>query len=162
MFIALGIWLIVSRDIGEVELWHIVTIPASALGYSAVVFFGLCLFAILRNAIRTKIALRIDEQGITDNSSMTALGLIKWSDIVDISIVELHRQKMIQLYLANPEEYISSVSSPAKRKILQLNYKSSGTPVSISASALKISFDDLLALITKGVEDNGAQPEADA
>ncbi|NJM80956.1 MAG: hypothetical protein HC854_17510 [Flavobacterium sp.] len=43
----------------------------------------------------------------------------------------------------NPEAYISRQKGVLKRKTMQLNYKSYGSPICISANALQTNFDSL-------------------
>ncbi len=54
--------------------------------------------------------------------------------------------------VSNPQTYINGQSNWFKRKILELNYKWYGTPVGISANGLKISFEELLKLVTEKFE----------
>lgn len=53
----------------------------------------------------------------------------------------------------NPQEYIDGQPSRVKRKMLELNYKWYGAPVGISANGLRISFEELLQLVTEEFKD---------
>ena len=94
-----------------------------------------------------KPGLIIDQTGLTDNSSGVSAGQILWSDIEDISVLEIHRQKIIMLQVRNPQDYIDKQTSGFKRKMMQMNYKMYGTPLSITSNGLKVSFDELLSTL---------------
>lgn len=90
----------------------------------------------------------IDQTVLTDNSSGVSTGQILWTDIEDISVTEIHRQKLIMLQVVNPIHYIDKQTSVFKRKMMEMNYKMYGTPLSITSNGLKLSFDDLLSMLT--------------
>ena len=117
-------------------------------GLASIIFFGLCLFFITKKLGDNSPGLVISEEGIFDNSSGVSAGQIKWTDIEDISVIEIHRQKLIMLHVTNPQDYIDKQTSGFKRKIMQVNYKMYGTPLSITSNGLKISFSELLSLLT--------------
>lgn len=94
----------------------------------------------------------IDELGIIDNSGGVSVGRIYWVDIIGVQeyLVEAgsaSSQKFVSIFLVNPEDYIARQPNSFKRKMIQANAKYSGTPVSISANSLKISFEELYGLI---------------
>jgi hypothetical protein len=95
-----------------------------------------------------KPGLIIDQTGLTDNSSGVSAGQVLWSDIEAISVIEIHRQKLIMLKVRNPQEYIDKQTSGFKRKMMQINFKLYGTPLSITSNGLKISFEELLSTLT--------------
>lgn len=100
-----------------------------------------------------KPGLIIDQTGLTDNSSGVSAGRILWSDIADISVIEIHRQKLIMLQVTNPQDYIDKQKSEFKRKMMQMNYKVYGTPLSITSNGLHISFDELLSTLTDKLKE---------
>ena len=101
----------------------------------------------------SKPGLIIDDHGLVDYSSGISAGVILWSEITDISVIVLHQQKLIMLYVTEPQSIINRQTNMLKRKIMELNYKMYGTPVSITASGLKISFDDLLEIIMQSFKE---------
>jgi hypothetical protein len=56
------------------------------------------------------------------------------------------KQHFVTVGLLNPDKYISNATNPLKRKLLQANAKSYGSPIHISANGLKIKHKDLLNL----------------
>ena len=146
-FVAIGLWFVISPPTISNSYWGNPTKMAIA-GYSSIVFFGLCAFVLIKKLPDNKPGLIIDQTGLTDNSSGVSAGQILWTDIENISVIEIHSQKLIMLQVTNPQDYIDKQTSSFKRKMMQLNYKMYGTPLSITSNGLKISFDELLSTLT--------------
>ena len=117
-------------------------------GLASILFFSLCFFFIAKKLGDNSLGLIISDKGIFDNSSGLSAGQILWSDIENISIIKIHRQRLIMLQVSNPQEYIDKQTSSFKRKMMELNFKIYGTPLSITSNGLKISFDELLSTLT--------------
>ena len=147
-FVAIGLWFIISPPTITNSYWGNPTIIALA-GYASIIFFGLCAFFLIRKLPDNKPGLIIDQTGLTDNSSGVSAGQVLWSDIEAISVIEIHRQKLIMLKVRNPQEYIDKQTSGFKRKMMQMNFKLYGTPLSITSNGLKISFEELLSTLTE-------------
>jgi hypothetical protein len=118
-------------------------------GVASFLFFGLCAPFIFKKLWDKSPGLKITDQGILDNSSGVSAGQIYWEDIEDISVLKIHRQKLIMLQVKNPQAYIDKQTSGFKQKMMALNYKMYGTPLSITSNGLKISFDELLSILTE-------------
>jgi hypothetical protein len=103
----------------------------------------------------TKPGLVIDDEGLIDNSGGLSAGRILWEDIENISVLEMHRQKLLMVRVKNPQDYISRQKTSLKRKVMELNYKMYGTPLSITANGLKLPFQELLALVTQKFKETG-------
>ena len=146
-FVAIGLWFVISPPTISNSYWGNPTKIAIA-GYASIVFFGLCAFVLIKKLPDNKPGLIIDQTGLTDNSSGVSAGQILWTDIENISVIEIHSQKLIMLQVTNPQDYIDKQTSSFKRKMMQLNYKMYGTPLSITSNGLKISFDELLSTLT--------------
>src|SRR5262249_22591864 len=117
-------------------------------GVAGALFFGVCLIFIAKKLGDNSPGLLISDKGILDNASGVSAGQILWSDIEDISVIEIHSQKLIILKVKNPQEYIDKQASGFKRRLMTMNYKMYGTPLSITSNGLKISFDELLSTLT--------------
>jgi hypothetical protein len=146
-FVAVGFWFVISPPTIENSYWGSPT-KIAIVGYASIIFFGLCVFVLIKKLPDNKPGLIIDETGLIDNSSGVSAGQILWSDVADISVIEIHRQKLIMLQVTNPQDYIDKQTSVFKRKMMQMNYKMYGTPLSITSNGLKISFDELLSTLT--------------
>jgi hypothetical protein len=146
-FVAIGLWFVIAPPIIENSYWGNPTRIAIA-GYSSIIFFGFCAFFLIRKLPDNKPGLIIDDTGLLDNSSGLSGGHILWADIENILVIKIHRQKLIMLQVKNPQHYIDRQTSLFKRKGMELNNKMYGMPLSITANGLKISFDNLLAILT--------------
>lgn len=152
MFVAIGLWFIINPPKIENTYWGNPTKIAIA-GYASIIFFGLCGLVLMRKLPDNKPGLIIDDTGITDNSSGLSAGHILWADIENISVLEIHKQRLLMLEVNNPQDYIDRQNSLFKRKGMALNYKMYGTPLSITSHGLKIPFQELLALVTKRFQE---------
>jgi len=144
--VALGIWLAINPPTNH--HYHRFS-PTTILiaGYASIIFFGIGIFVFIRKLLDKRPGLIINDLGLNDNSSGVAGGQILWSDISDISILKIHRQKFIQLKVKNPDEYINRQTNTLKRKMMEMNFKMYGSPLSITSNGLKISFDELHKLL---------------
>ena len=147
-FIAIGCWFVINPPEIKNAFWGNPT-RLAVLGYAAIVFFGIVAFVLIRKLPDNKPGLIIDETGLTDNSGGLSAGHINWSDIEDVSVMEIQRQRMIMIHVRNPQEYIERQRNLFKRKGMQMNHKMYGTPISISANGLKTSFDELMDLLMR-------------
>ncbi|MGZ8538202.1 MAG: STM3941 family protein [Flavisolibacter sp.] len=116
-------------------------------------FFGLCAYFFSRKLPDNKPGLIIDDTGLVDNSGGLSAGDILLSDIEEISVMQIQKQKMIMIYVINPQDYIDRQTSFLKRKGMQLNYKTYGTPISITSTGLKTTFDELYQAITNNFHE---------
>lgn len=121
-------------------------------GLVSILFFGVCTLFIFKKLWDKSSGLIITDQGILNNSSGVLAGLIYWADIEDISVLKINGQKLIMLRVKNPQFYIEKQKSGFKRKMMALNYKMYGAPISITPNGLKISFDKLLSTLTERLE----------
>ena len=151
VFVALGVWFVMkpgtfSND-GPLRNSTLVTV----VGIAAILFFGLCAVYALRKLPGNKPGLIVDESGIIDNSGAVSAGLILWTDINSLSVITVQKQKFILLHVKNPMDYIGRQRGAFKRKMMKLNFKMYGSPLTISANGLKITFNELHRLIAERV-----------
>ncbi|GGB03921.1 STM3941 family protein [Puia dinghuensis] len=99
----------------------------------------------LRQIVKKRPGLVIDKTGFTDYSSGLAAGHVSWSDVRGIKIVSLpgHKQRYIAIILKNPHAYLERQSSALKRKAMTLNLRKYGSPVQLSDTSLRCTFDEL-------------------
>jgi hypothetical protein len=115
-------------------------------GIVAVLFFGAVGLYGFRKLFDKTIGLTIDENGITDNTNATSVGLIDWNDIVEIRTKQVMSTKFLMIFTKNPDKYIERVNG-FKRKLMQGNMKMYGTPLSITSNTLRYDFSDLERLV---------------
>jgi hypothetical protein len=116
---------------------------------ASILFFGLVAITIFRKFLDQKPGLIINRKGIIDNSSGLSAGTILWKDIQEITILQVRNQKFLIVIVLNPQEYIDKMSNSIKRNVMKINYKSYGSPISISANPLQTDFDKLYKLISE-------------
>ncbi|MDX1372521.1 MAG: STM3941 family protein [Nitrososphaeraceae archaeon] len=117
------------------------------IGIIAVIFFGACFIWILRRFFDDEVGLRIDETGITDNSSGVSVGLINWEDISGIETYQIHSTKFIVLLTDQPDKYIQKARTGLMKKAMQANKSMCGSPLTINSNSLKIKHAELEELI---------------
>lgn len=120
-------------------------------------FIGIVLFSVLgiygiKKLFDKKVGLTVDENGITDNTNASSIGLIKWNDIIEIKAEQIMSTKFLLIFTKNPNRIIEQASG-MKQKILQGNMKMYGTPISIISTTLKYKFDDLNKLLTEKLNE---------
>lgn len=147
IFILLGIVFIYNPDIFVSPIIHTPEL-IRLLGIGAILFFGSCFIFIIRKLFDKNFGLRIDENGITDNSSATSVGLIEWDDIQEIRKMKIASTKMLLLMTDKPEKYIERAKNYISKKGLKANQKMYGSPLIIASVSLKTNFDDLENIIT--------------
>ena len=158
MFVVFGIWFLNDPEKFANGSYR----PRSSefiqiVGIVSLAFFGICGIFAFKKLFDKKEGLIINKDGITDNSSGTSVGLIKWNDIIDIGIAQVHSQKFIMIKVSNPEHYIDLKKNRIGKMAMRANYDKFGSPISISANSLKTNFADLKALIEKYYEKNAPQ-----
>lgn len=153
VFVIIGLWFVISPPTISNPFFGNPT-RLLIIGIVAIVFFGLCAVYIACKIPDNKPGLIIDKTGLTDNSSGVSAGKILWSDIENISVLEIHRQKLIMLEVKNPQDYLDKQTSGFKRKMMQMNFNMYGTPLSITSNSLKIKFDELLNILNDRLQDS--------
>lgn len=144
-FVAIGFWFVLappSRTGSSLESTLLMV-----LGLVSILFFGGITILVIRKLFDSRPGLIINEQGLNDNSGGLSLGQISWKDIEDIQVQQIQRQRLILILVKNPQDYIDRQSNGWKRKLMAINYRQYGTPISISTNGLKISFDELLEIL---------------
>ena len=153
IFVILGI-LLASNPEEWTSLRHKSPDFVRAMGFISIVFFGVCGAFISRKLFDKKAGLIIDDNGITDNSNATSVGLIDWEDITGVSRVEIASTKILLLQIKNPDKYIERVKNALSKRAMKANHKMYGSPISIISSSLKIDFKDLEALVKSELKKN--------
>jgi hypothetical protein len=151
-FVSLGLWLVISQPTIHRAFLTVSSTELLTVGYAGIIFFGLCALFIIHKLTDNRPGLIIDDLGLSDNSSGIACGQIPWTDILNISVIDIQRQKIIMLEVNNPQDYIGRQTNGFKRKLMKINLNKFGSPISISSNALKISFADLHKLLVDNFE----------
>ncbi|MFB9079623.1 STM3941 family protein [Flavobacterium procerum] len=153
LFVCLGIWFLTAPPTIDHPIYGNPKFIFSC-GIASIVFFGYAGFSIFKKLGDKKPGLLINSEGITDNSSNVAAGLILWSDIIRITTANVMNQKFLIIKVKNPNEYINRQNGILKRKTVEMNYKTYGSPISISANTLDTNFVELYNLLQRKFEEN--------
>lgn len=151
-FVGIGLWFLINPPkinnpfFGNPAYIFIV-------GLASFLFFGFVAVTIFRKLSDTKPGLIISRQGIIDNSSSVSAGLIPWGDINEIKFLQVMNQKFLMFIVSNPQDYLDKVTNPFKRNAMKINYKTFGSPISISSNALQTNFDDLQKLLLEKMKE---------
>ena len=121
-------------------------------GIASLLFFGLCTVFIAKKLFDNKVGLTIDQDGITDNSSATSVGLIEWKDIKGIETLQIVSTRILMLRTDQPDKYIDRAKNGISKRAMKANLKMYGSPLSIISNSLKIKFVDLERLILSEFE----------
>ena len=114
------------------------------IGVVSVLFFGVCSIYIYRKIYDKSPGLIIDSSGVYDNSNATSVGLIKWSDVLEIIDKKVVSERVILIKVNDGDNYIDKSSSKWVRRMMVINQKTYGTPISITANSLDITHDTLI------------------
>jgi len=149
-FVIIGVFFIINPEVFVKHLNIVSITRVRTVGIASVLFFGvIAIYASWK--IRDKRAgLIIDENGIFDNSNSVSIGLIKWADITEIRTEEVSSSKFLLIYVSNPEVYLNKATG-FRKKVMRLNYKMYGTPLSITSNTLKYNFSTLEQLLNDGL-----------
>lgn len=152
VFVGFGLWVVINPPRTNVGLFSNATVIFVA-GLASVLFFGLVAVTIFRKFLDNKPGLTISAEGIRDNSSGVSAGLIPWADIQEIKISQVMNQRFLMFIVSNPQYYLDKEKNLLKRNAMKLNYKSYGSPISISSNALQTNFQDLHKLLIKKMKE---------
>lgn len=152
-FVTIGLWLVISPPTIQNGLFSNTALILIS-GSASILFFGLCGLMFLKKLQDNKPGLIIDKTGITDNASGISAGHIPWSNIKEIKTLQIMNQKFLMILVSNPDTYINRQTNTIKRKAVEMNFKSYGSPISISANALKCNFDYLKNILQDQLDKN--------
>lgn len=116
-------------------------------GIVGILFFGGAGIYGSKKMFDKKVGLIIDSKGITDNSNASSIGLIEWSDILDIRTKQIMSTKFLLIDIEDPEKYIGKAKNGLQAKLMRANMNMYETPLSITSNTLKYDFGELEELI---------------
>ncbi|NMH27920.1 STM3941 family protein [Flavobacterium silvaticum] len=156
IFFVIGIWMIVADpQVSNPVFNNFIVKNIGAYGSLLMGVFGIYFFS--SRLFEKKPGLILNDSGIIDSMTIFKFGLIPWSDIVGIYDTDVRtsmasKERFVTIGLAHPQKYIVRESNRFKRKILEANAKTFGSPIHISTNGLKIKHPELLALIRSEFE----------
>lgn len=132
IFIGIGGWIFSEYLNGNMTFIY------GIVGIVCMILFAACLCFFTQKLLDHSPAVIIDEEGILDNSSYIAGGLIRWDDIHNIELYQLVGQNMIGIHLKDPDSYLERQQG-LKRQLIKINQGMVQAPINIAQSALRMS-----------------------
>lgn len=123
------------------------------VGVVGSIVFGFATIILFIKLFDKKPGLIIDQEGITDNTTVSPVGLILWNDITKIEVKKINSINILLIYLQNPTDYISKANW-INRFGLKNNMKTYGTPVTITSLGMQCSFKELTNLVLESYKLN--------
>jgi hypothetical protein len=144
IFLFLFVWIFQNPTLSD--RYDPLIIQLVAIG--SFIFFSItAVYAIIKLFDR-KPGLIITKEGIIDNSSAVAAGLVRWDNVKDIKYTNIMGTRIIALPLHNPELVLTRQKG-IKKFLMKLNKDGFDSPVQISSNTLRCNFDELYDIIEK-------------
>lgn len=112
------------------------------IGIIGIIVFGIASIFLFIKLFDNNLGLIINNEGIIDNTNSSSIGLIKWTDIINIRQENVMSTKFLLIEVKNPEEYIERTGK-LKKFTLKQNMNTYGTPLTLTSVGLQSSFEDL-------------------
>ena len=129
-------------------VWPLSRALRIVVGAPAIAFFGLTLVLNLRRLLHPRPGLILSAEGIVDRGSGLSLGLVRWSDIEEIKAASINGTKFLVLKVRDPAPYLAR-GNALQRMTHRANTSLVGSPVTLAAVTLSISFAELEQLVRK-------------
>jgi hypothetical protein len=139
MFTAGGVFLALSGESDDM-----------GIAVATIVLFGACLLVFLHRMFTRRPVLVLDEQGITNRTSLSRPRFLPWSEIVGLH--EARRgpgQSWIAVSVRDPERVLVGAGVLAR-----VNYRMGGGAMYIMTTALPLSIDDTMREIAMIAPDH--------
>ena len=116
-------------------------------GIAGILLFGTTAIYGFKKLSDKSVGLTINDDGIIDNTNASSIGLIRWSDIIEIRAEQIMSTKFLLIYTKDPNGILDNVKG-MKRQVMLGNMKMYGTPLAITSNTLKCNFSELEKLLT--------------
>lgn len=143
----LGCALFVLASLAIIAEGSALTLIVGAVGVLTFVGFGIGWIVVL---FRAGPGLVVDDTGFDDTSSITAVGRVLWADVTRISELSISGTSFVVIGVRDPGLYLTRLRGLARLAAIA-NNRLFGSPVTIAAASLKISFADLSILLADGL-----------
>ena len=143
----LGCALFVLASLAIIAEGSALTLIVGAVGVVTFVGFGIGWIVVL---LRAGPGLVVDDTGFDDTSSLTAVGRVLWADVTTVSELRISWTSFVVVGVRDPELYLTRLRGLSRVAAIA-NNRLCGSPVTIAAVSLKISFADLSTLLAEGL-----------
>ncbi len=152
IFVVIGVFMLITpHKTGDNSIYNNPVFVISFGTIGSILFIATAALFIT-HLLDSKPGLIINDEGI--NLNLYIKDYIKWAEIQQLGITQIGAAKLILVYLKQPEAFIAKQNSFFKKRIMSLNYKLSGTPVSITSNSLKCGFDELYTLLNQKLNNS--------
>lgn len=158
IFVLIGFWLLVYKPNTSN---HVVNNPVVKYGaaITSILLFGFGIFYFATKLTDKKPGITIDDEGILDNSSAVAIGLIPWVDIKQFATVRVIKQEFLIIVVNNPDYYLAQQKNFLKKKGMEYNYNHYGSPLAISTNGLKCNVEELITILERKLSEYKSKVE---
>lgn len=112
------------------------------IGAVCVLFFGFCLILYIKKLFDRSPMLTISEEGIQDQASYAAAGLIRWEDIADIQALRMYNQDFLCIF-THDRNLIMNRYTGFQRLLHRMNKGLSPAQAHIPLKMLAVSHETL-------------------
>ncbi|MDY3362723.1 hypothetical protein PG623_01780 [Riemerella anatipestifer] len=119
------------------------------VGVASFLFFGLGIYVSIRQLLKNRLMLIIDENGININPKKNEY--IRWSDIEGFSELKINSVKIIIIQISNAEEYIRKEKNKLRKKLMKFNLENYGSPYNISVGTMNTNYNQLLEVLNENL-----------
>ena len=102
--------------------------------------------------VSTRPLLVINQEGITDRSSLGGVGLLRWEEISDVEPLVVGGQPFISILTRDPDAVVARQRFALKRALLRANRRMGWGVASISANVLPVSVNQAIDSIREEME----------
>ncbi|WPO79761.1 STM3941 family protein [Flavobacterium sp. KACC 22761] len=151
LFVFIGVYLFIKSE-SNISSRSPNPISIKALGIITILFFGLGAFIAIRNLIKERLILIIDENGIDVNPKKNSSGFINWNNIEGFSELKIQNQKMVLIKVNNTDYWIENEKNILKKKLIEFNFENYGSPFCLSAVSMQINHAELMKVLNENLE----------
>ncbi|WP_237732323.1 STM3941 family protein [Flavobacterium sp. UGB4466] len=112
----------------------------------------MALFTAIKQLVKNRLLILIDENGINVNPKKTPTQNIEWNNVEAFSELKIQSQKMVVIEVNNPEYWIKNENNAIKRKLIEYNFNNYGSPFVISAGSMQINHAELVKIFNENLE----------
>lgn len=122
-------------------------------GSIGLVFFSICFVYIIRHLIKPKDLVIIDEKGVTDASTMLAVGFVSWSDVEKVERVRVTNEEFVGVYLHPEDADILKKRLPkSKAKNIEMNQMMKWPEININVKSAEQSIEEVERILKTYLE----------
>lgn len=147
-FVVLGFFCFVNAEKMQSNLFRNPLIIKIA-GIVSVLFFGFGIFVSIKQLIKDKLMLAIDEKGINVNPKKGEI--IKWESIDGFSEIKINSVKIIIIQINDSIDYINGETNKIRKNLMKFNFNNYGSPFNISSSTTDLNHVELFQLLNESL-----------